>query len=93
MNALEEARYELESQGIVGIVVPPLVDGQGRPPLQAMYELYQQWTEGAARRLAKAKSFPLFSPAHMIYSAEAQVLAACAEELRKICVMAEWGHE
>ena len=50
-------------------------------------------TEGAARRLAKARSFPVFSPAHMIYTAEAHVLAACAEELRKICVMAEWGHE
>ena len=90
MSALEDARYELESQGIVGVVVPPLDTAQDQPPLQAMYELYEQWTEGAARRLAKARTFPVFAPAHMIYTAEAQVLAATAEELRRLCVMAGW---
>lgn len=88
MSALEDARRALESQGIIGVVVPPVNDS-GPSPLEAALELYDQWTEGAANRLAKARTFPLFSPAHMIYTAEAQVLAACAEELRKILVMVQ----
>lgn len=91
VGALEDARYELESQGIIGIVVPPADIDSDWPVLEVLEKLYDQWTEGAANRLARAKQFGLFSPAHMIYTAEAQVLAACAEEIRNVILTYEPG--